>query len=231
MRRLAIYFFAAIVTFALGICSSSVRRLIPASSSEIASVTIEDIVKATPILAMPQSSSVSPIRTVDFANFQFPSEFTGIRGGFKVTNGELLPKKRDSIGRPLDTWLKLVDVAYGDVTGNEDAIVDLGWITGGSALPDLVYIYTLRKGKPKMLWAFETGDRADGGYKNVYAENGKLVVELQGKEKIIGNNLYEDDGTKNGDCCPTFFTRTQYEWLANRFRRMEKPEVLPIDGG
>jgi hypothetical protein len=80
-----------------------------------------------------------------------------------------------------------------------------------------------------MLWAFQTGDRADGGYKNIYAASGRLVVELQGKDKIIGKNLYEDDGTKNGDCCPTFFTRTRYEWGAKRFRQKGKSEVFPID--
>ena len=79
-----------------------------------------------------------------------------------------------------------------------------------------------------MLWAFETGDRADGGYKNVFAENGQLVVELYGKDKIIGTNLYKDDGTKNGACCPSYFTRTRYEWVKNRFRQQGMSEVLPI---
>ncbi len=140
----------------------------------------------------------------------------GEQGGFRLRNGELLPKQRTASGRPLDKWLKLADVEYGDVTGdgNEEAIIDLGWITGGSAIPDLIYIYTLRNAHPKVLWAFETGDRADGGYMNVYADNGELLVELAGKDKIIGKNLYEDDGTKNGVCCPTFFTRTRYQRLA-----------------
>jgi hypothetical protein len=231
MKRLAIYFFAAIVAFTIGVCSSSMWRSIGPSSSGIHPVVIEATGIATPILAIPKSSSVSTIRNVDFANFNYPSDVAGEHGGFKLTNGELLPKKQTPSGRPLDMWLKLVDVAYGDVTGDgsEEAIIDLGWITGGSAIPDLVYIYRLRKGSPKMLWAFETGDRADGGYRNVYAESGKLVVELQGKDKIIGNNLYEDDGTKNGACCPTFFTRTRYEWAANRFLRIGKSEVFPID--
>jgi hypothetical protein len=230
MKRVAVYFFAVIAAFTIGVSSSSMWRSIRASSSEIKPVVSLDTGIATPILAISNSASVSTIRNVDFANFNYPSEVAGEHGGFKLTNGELLPKKQTSSGRPLDMWLKLADVAYGDVTGDgsEEAIIDLGWITGGSAIPDLVYVYTLRKGSPKLLWAFETGDRADGGYKNIYAESGKLVVELQGKDKIIGNNLYEDDGTKNGDCCPTFFTRTSYEWVANRFRQKGEPEVFPI---
>jgi hypothetical protein len=231
MKRVAIYFFAAIAAFTIGVSSSSMWGSIGASSSEIHPIAFEDTEIAKPIMTIPNSSSVPTIRNVDFANFTYPSEVADAHGEFKLTNGELLPKKQTPSGRPLDMWLKLVDVAYGDVTGDgsEEAIIDLGWITGGSAIPDLVYIYTLRKGSPKLLWAFETGDRADGGYKRVYAESGKLVVELQGKDKIIGKNLYEDDGTKNGACCPTFFTRTRYEWAANRFRRTGESAVFSID--
>jgi hypothetical protein len=219
------------VAFATGGCISSICSAIRSGSGEIRPIVIEDGRSTTPILAIPNSSSVPTIRNVNFANFTYPSEVVGERGGFKLRNGELLPKRRTASGRPLDIWLSVADVEYGDVTGDgsEEAIVDLGWITGGSAIPDLVYIYTLRNGSPKLLWAFVTGDRADGGYRNVYAESGELVVELQGKDKTIGKNLYEDDGTKNGDCCPTFFTRTRYEWAANRFRQKGKSEVFPID--
>ena len=81
----------------------------------------------------------------------------------------------------------------------------------------------------KVAWAFETGDRADGGYKKVSAENGELVVELQGKNKVIGRDLYADDGTHTGLCCPTHFTRTRYKWAHNRFRQTGKSEVLPLN--
>jgi hypothetical protein len=128
-------------------------------------------------------------------------------------------------------WLKLGSIEYGDVTGdgNEEAIIDLGWITGGSAIPDLVYIYSLKDSRPKLLFTFQTGDRADGGYRHVYAENGGLVIELEGKDKIIGKDLYVDNGTKNGLCCPTFFTRTRYEWTGTRFLPRGNAKVLPIE--
>ena len=87
----------------------------------------------------------------------------------------------------------------------------------------------LRKGNPQLLWAFETGDRADGGLKRVFAENGELLVELHGKDKIIGRNLYEDDGADTGDCCPAHFTRTRYTWSRNRFRQNAPAAVLQLE--
>lgn len=219
------------MTLATGVSISSFLMLLRSDVSDIHPVTvIEDARSITPI-ALPESSPDSPIRRIDFANFTYPSQFAGEAGGFAVRNGELLPKRKTETGQPLDTWLKLVSISYGDVTGDgaEEAIIDLVWITGGSAIPDLVYIYALNKGKPKLLWAFETGDRADGGYRNVLGENGRLVVELCGKDKIIGRNLYEDDGTHTGACCPTYFTRTRYKWANNRFRRQGKSEVLPLE--
>jgi hypothetical protein len=186
------------------------------------------------VFAQQRSSS---IHSIDFTNFSYPSKAANLtfssktaKGNvFKLRQGELPPKFGER-NRLLNVWLKFGSVVYGDLTGdgNEEAIVNLNWITGGSALPNLVYIYTLRKGRPTLLWAFETGDRADGGLKDVYAENGELVLELYGKGKIIGRNLYADDGTKNGDCCPTFFTRTQYVWRGGHFRQKGNAVVFPL---
>ena len=187
------------------------------------------------VFAQQRSSS---IRSIDFTNFTYPSKGAYLTYSSKTAKGNVyrlrrgeIPPKFGARNRLLDVWLKFGSVVYGDLTGdgNEEAIVNLSWITGGSALPNLVYIYTIRKGHPKLLWAFETGDRADGGLKDVYAENGKLVLELYGKDKIIGGDLFADDGTKNGDCCPTVFTRTRYVWLGGRFIRQGKSEVFPLE--
>ena len=233
MKSLGFHLAVALLTFIIGMTATSVwvvLRLPSEPGIKPLPLSLE-IRHPSPIENAPGAVTDSPIREVDFANFTYPSGVVGEKGGFKLQQGELLPKKRTQYGIPLDMWLTLATVVYGDLTGdgNEEAIVDLGWITGGSAIPDLVYIYTLRNGRPKLLWAFVTGDRADGGYKNVYAENGKLVIELQGKDKIIGKNLYADDGTNQGDCCPTFYTRTRYEWRRNGFRQKGKAEVFRLD--
>jgi len=108
-------------------------------------------------------------------------------------------------------------VKYGDVTGDgiEEAIVSLGIQTGGSATPGLVYIYTFQRNAPKLLWLRSTGDRADGGLRDVYAQNGQLMVELNSS---VGSR---------GDCCPTHFIRTSYEWRGGRFRQKRK-ETLRV---
>lgn len=97
----------------------------------------------------------------------------------------------------------------------------------GSAIPDYVYIFTLKNGRLKLLWDFETGDRADGGFKRIYADQGNLVIELYGKDRFIGGELYKGD---EGLCCPSSFTRTRYKWNGKRFVMLGK-EVLPNPNG
>jgi hypothetical protein len=121
---------------------------------------------------------------------------------------------------------------YRDVTGDgrEEAIVILYAEMGGTESSEDVFIYSLRHGRPVLLWKFWTGDRADGGLVRLYAENGQLVVELAGKNKFIGSDYFGDDGTSNGDCCPTLITRSKYQWARGAFRRRGRLEVLPFKG-
>jgi hypothetical protein len=123
-------------------------------------------------------------------------------------------------------------IEYGDVTGDgrEEAMVVLYAEVGGTSNSNDVFIYTLKNAKPVLLWKFATGDRADGGLRRIYAENGQLVVELAGKNKIIGGDLYAPYGTGTGTCCPTVFTRTKYRWIRGRFVRSGVSEVLPFTG-
>jgi len=166
---------------------------------------------------IPSPTTVQPIRLVDFNNvaFQRYPEYTD-RAKKYVT-------LKPGDGRP-------AKLNYGDVTGDgvEEALMMLGIESRGSAIPEIVYIFGLEKGKPKVLWSFETGDRADGGFRNAYADHGELVVELFGKERVIGSNLYRGD---EGLCCPSSFTRARYEWHGTKFRLKGTPEVLPNPNG
>jgi len=119
---------------------------------------------------------------------------------------------------------------YGDVTGDgvEEAMMMLGIESHGSAIPEIVYIFGVSKGKPTLLWSFETGDRADGGLRQVYADHGNLVVELFGKDRVIGRDLYRGDEPLAG---PRSFTRARYEWREGEFRMKGSPEVLPNPSG
>ena len=131
----------------------------------------------------------------------------------------------------------LLSVTYGGLTNDrtEEAIVILDvTVKGGSASPNIVYLYSFVDGSaPKLLWAFSTGDRKDGGLRRVYAENGNLIVELYGKNKIIGTELYLDDGTQAETPFPYYYTRVRYAWNGSSFQRTGPVENIsdPQDYG
>jgi hypothetical protein len=165
-----------------------------------------------------QHASAEAVRRIDFSNFRFPwlRELGDPKQSINLRNGELKPTF-DQKGMVATTGVTLRSVAYGDVTGDgrEEAFVVLSIVTGGSAIPHAVYIYTSKDGSATLLWAFATGDRADGGLRRVYAENGELVVERYSPVK------------SKGDCCPTLFARLRYEWQRTHFQQRGKEEILP----
>ena len=169
-----------------------------------------------------QALSNQAIRSVDFANFTFPRlrELGDSRKTFTLRSGELKPT-HDKNGMVEEMGVTLQSIAYADVTGDggEEAMVVLSMVTGGSAIPHATYIYALEDGKPKLLWAFSTGDRAEGGLRRVYAERGELVIER-----------YSPVNSK-GDCCPTLFTRARYKWQDKHFEQGGKEEALPNSDG
>jgi len=203
-------------------------------SKVFACLTVESIaLDSTPTSSALQSPPKKSIRAVDFSNFSYPETEVlhtphSRKRSFNLKDGAL-PETRDKQGSVDGIGIYLSNVSYGDVTGDpqEEAIVTMSIVTGGSALPNIVYIYTLKGSKPRLLWAFDTGDRADGGLRRVKAENGYLLVELYGAGRILGKDLYAQDKTNRGACCPTFFTRARYKWTGNGFRLASKLKVLP----
>ncbi|MGI8884512.1 MAG: hypothetical protein ACR2IA_09750, partial [Pyrinomonadaceae bacterium] len=109
-----------------------------------------------------------------------------------------------------------------------DAILLISLQTGESRTPNMVYIYSSEKEQPKLLWNFKTDDGAEGGLKKVYAENGGLIVELFGENKLI-NNKWETNtsqGRYKGLCCPISYTKTKLNWNGNSFVVAGEPEFL-----
>jgi hypothetical protein len=160
------------------------------------------------------SEAAHAICSIDFANFTYVwpgsdqrSEFTLVQGSYKPAdvNDQLPP-------------IRLLNVYFGDATGDglKDAVLVMSISTGGSALPHLVYVYELSASSniPKLLWNFESGDRASDGLRSVYTYSGQLVVET-----------YNEFPNK-GDCCPITFKRTAYQWEKDKFRQI-KEERLP----
>ena len=186
------------------------------------------------IEASPSPTPDSPIRSVDFENFTFPAKPIYPEGEkyFTLRNGEYAKRLRDGAIEPYP--VSLVELVYGDATGdgNEEAILVLTENIRGTAIPYYVYVYTMKRKTPKLIWSFETGDRAQGGLRQVFAENGELVVELYGKDKFVGGDLFAEDGSIRGACCPSVFTRSRYEWRNNRFRSKGQVKVFqnPVGG-
>ena len=175
------------------------------------------------------------IRSVDFANYSYSAAavYTN-RKTFTLKDGSyeglLIPACE---GSPSDCHepVGLVAQTYGDVTGDgvEEAMVVLSESIRGSAIPYYVYVFGIEKKRPKLLWAVATGDRAEGGLRKVYSENGELVIELYGNGARVNGDVFAGDG--NGACCPLSVTRTRYRWKKNRFVQHGTSEIFPIGGG
>ena len=201
---------------------SVVERGTNASSSQIPSAFVRQ--KENP-------SHKGSIRAIDFRNFTYPWVVELVDPAkpnetFTLRNGKR-PETRDERGFVNEMGIFLQSISYADVTGDgeEEAIIVLSVLTGGSAIPHCVYIYTLQDDNPKLLWAFSTGDRADGGLRCVYADRGELVVELYGRGRVVGKQAKSLED-QMGLCCPKFFTRTRYRWQGGAFRQVGEATTI-----
>jgi predicted dehydrogenase len=117
--------------------------------------------------------------------------------------------------------MSYVTTKFFDVTGDgeDEAFVILKVGTGSITIPQIVYIYEWKEGKPDLIWYFRTGDRAAGGLKRIYGDEGNLVVELFGRDRYIFTQMETSKivGDEEHVCCPTHFTRTIYKRQGKRF--------------
>jgi hypothetical protein len=209
------------IGFALLLVGVSACHTQDASSDSREVESAENIYSAPKLLP-----TATKIKQIDFKNFTYtgPADYDV---SFTLKNGA-----KDQ-ARLNETGYSLLDVNYFDVTGDreEDAIVIIGIQTGGSATPVLVFVYSLVGDTPKVLWKFVSGDRAEGGLKEIYLENDELVVEL------FGDAAYRDGSwtasvpmeKSRGDCCPINYTKTRFRWTGKSFVVQGRPEVIDID--
>ena len=181
--------------------------------------------------------TTSPIGSFDFKNFTYelPRGWQNPDGSTDITltNGRIAPvegrtnqdemspedKAEAKMGRRIG--MSYVTTKYLDVTGDgqDEAVVILKIETAGSAVPQLAYVFEWKNDKPELIWPFRTGDRSDGGLKDIRVENGQLVVELFGQDRFILGQT--ETGKITGDyeqlCCPSYFTRSVYKWNGKNF--------------
>ena len=127
------------------------------------------------------------IRPEQFDEVDFTSHSYG---PFRLSDGQKIDLSLDHGLFELPNnagWFELRDVFYTDMTGDgrEEAIVRLfhetcsGSCDGGA---NLFYIYTMRNGKLKQIWQYETGSYADGcGLQSFTAGGTQVVLELFGR--------------------------------------------------
>lgn len=176
----------------------------------------------TEILDDKATKSDSPIGAFDFKNYKYP-----LPRGWQDSDGkevDLVDGKRpmEMEGDVERIGLSYVTTKFLDVTadGKDEAIVILKIDTGGSAIPQVVYVFNWKNDAPELVWFFRTGDRADGGLKNIKLDAGSMIVELFGKDRYIVGEL--DTAKITGDeeqlCCPTHWTQSRYKWNGSAFR-------------
>jgi hypothetical protein len=177
----------------------------------------------------------SPLGEFDFRNFTFPlprgwqhqdgDEITLVNGKlepkFKDIQEEMTPEEKAAARAERRIGMSYVTTKYldADNDGQDEAVVVLKVETGGNAVPQLVYVYTWKNDQPELLWNFRTGDRADGGLKDIRTENGEVVVELYGQDRFLLGQAETSKITGDEEqlCCPTYFTRTRYKWNGRVF--------------
>lgn len=197
----------------------------------------------------------SPLGQFDFKNhtFPLPRGWQNPDGSdLTLTNGHVVPVSKD-IHEDMSDDEKIenraarrigmshVTTNYLDLTsdGQDEAVVILKIETTGAAIPQLVYVYEWKADQPELIWNFRTGDRADGGLKDIRFENGEAVVELYGQDRFLLGEV--ETGKITGDeeqlCCPIFFTRTRYKWNGSNFQLQKRrltysitdPSAAPLE--
>jgi hypothetical protein len=158
-----------------------------------------------------------PIGNFDFRNHSYPLP----RGWVDPDGDEAVLSNGERKMTEEKIGLSFVTVKYFDVTGDgrDEALVILKIVTAGSAIPQIAYIYDWKDEKPELIWYFRTGDRADGGLKDVRPDNEELIVELYGQDRfLIGEvETLKVTGDIEQLCCPTYYTRTRYKWNGKNF--------------
>lgn len=243
---------AAFLLF-LSACTSGVETESAAANTEptvpvMAALPAEPQPEPTPSLPNLQAEILdergrttnSPLGTFDFKNFTYPlprgwhhqdGDEIVLVGGvlepvFEDVGDDMTPEEKAEAKAERRIGMSYVTTKYFDVDndGEDEAAVVLKIETGGNAIPQLVYIYGWKDGQPELQWNFRTGDRADGGLKDIRAENGELVIELYGQDRFLLGQT--ETGKITGDeeqlCCPTFFTRSFYKWNGKNFLMQRK---------
>jgi hypothetical protein len=188
-----------------------------ANASPVPSPTSKIPNLQTEILSKTDKNTNSPLANFDFKNYVYslPRGWQDADGKDAILENGARRLSEEKIG------LFFVTTKFFDATGDgiDEAFVVLKIVTAGAAIPQIVYVFAAKGQQPELIWNFRTGDRADGGLKNFYVENGEIVVELFGQDRFILGEVETSKITGDEEqlCCPTYFSRTRYKWNGKDF--------------
>lgn len=177
------------------------------------------------ISSAPKSNSNLTIDQIDFKNFTYPYSDVNDRT-FTLING------KKPFGKVEDIAFDYNGAEFTDLTGDlkNEAVITLSVHLAVSD-KNAIYVYTLEDNQPKLLLYFWTGEKAEGGLKGVYSEDGKLIIETFGESKFE-NDKWNFNLPKNnvgGLCCPDIFTRISFKWNGEKFVVEGNPELFDYD--
>lgn len=201
----------------------------PAASAQTAPAPAAESAPAVEPSA--ESHPRGPIGKLDFKNFTYPSP--SARKRVTVRDGELEYPTEPGCGQSFS----VEEVRYIDFTGDgaDEALVRfIDQQACGSSWTSVNYfVYTIRKGRPRLLWSFATGSEAFGGAKEFRVEGDGLVLELYGTWRPSGEKIvYEDEKGLPFRCdrCTNHYSVYRVAWDGERFRR-KSLEVVECPGG
>lgn len=211
---------------------------LPASQTPVTTVTPTPAFPnlQAELLDKRDKDTTSPLSKFDFKNYTYklPHGWQNPDGSDEITltNGKVTPyagtvsedmSDEDKVAAKSQRRIGMsyVTTKYMDLTGDgqDEAVVILKVETEGAAIPQICYIFSWKNNAPVLIWTFRTGDRADGGLKDIHSENGMMVVELYGQDRFLlgGNETGKITDDREQLCCPTHFTRSVYKWNGSTF--------------
>lgn len=152
------------------------------------------------------SFAQTDIRDVDFKNFTYEPYCAGPDDSTRsvtVKDGMLFEQTTTDDGFTNNFYFSAFEIVYGDVDGDtaDEAIVLTVCNTGGTGNFSEGFIYGMKDGNPALLARIEGGDRAYGGLRKVFIENGKIIKVERSAPGELGAN-----------CCPEQIETTIYRF-------------------
>lgn len=184
----------------------------------------------TLISVVPTRPQTSKIQGIDFRNFSYPFDQASEHEAFRKL-GEVV-KVHDGVayaekfGKNVSFfYFKVVEVLYGDVTGDggdEAAVVVIYGSNSGTFYVTDTYLFTLRDGEPVLL-SMLTEERVGRDYKLHSAESQPPLLHeaLEGGRELRGDILTVKHFADGGHCCPESVVTMRYAWDGAKFSLLD----------